>query len=89
MPLYPYDESDASKKGDIAHNLLEDGILFGIQPDTHDPDMDLNVRGVLEWVQETRMAYGDNCALYAEQQYDIPETGEFGTADITFVSPSV
>jgi hypothetical protein len=27
--------------------------------------------------------------VFAEEQYDIPETGEFGTADITFVSPEV
>lgn len=88
VPLYPNDESDASTKGDLAHELLEQGMIFGLKPDTDDPDMDLNIRGVLEWIQETRREYGENCQVFAEQQYDIPETGEFGTSDITFVSPS-
>lgn len=86
-PLYPNDSSVHSDKGDMAHMLLEDGIVFGIRPDTQDPDMDMNVYNVLDWVEARRKEYGADCAVHAEQQYDIPETGEFGTCDITFVSP--
>lgn len=86
--LYPNDESDASLKGEQAHKLLENGIIFGIKPDTDDPDTDLNIMGVLEWLQERKLEYGKDCQVFAERQYDIPETGEFGTCDITLVSPN-
>ncbi len=89
VKLYDNDESDASLKGDRAHDMLEDGIRFGLRPDTDDPDVDLAVMGVLEWVKETRMAYGDKCEVFAEQRFDIPETGEWGTGDITFVTPKL
>lgn len=88
MPLYPNDESDASLKGEVAHKALEIGVLFGFEPDTGDVDVDLNIIDVLRWIKEQRDAYGKDCTLYAEQQYDIPETGEFGTSDLTFVTPS-
>lgn len=88
VPLYPNSSSAASEKGDLAHLKLEDGILFGVLPDTDDPDMDMNIIEVLEWVEETKKAYGD-CVVYAERQYDIPETGEFGTCDVTFVTPDI
>lgn len=89
VKLYDNDESDASLKGDTAHDLLENGILFGIRPDTDDPDMDLNIMGVLAWVNAQREAYGKECKVFAECKYDIPETGEWGTADVTFVSPQL
>lgn len=86
---YPNDESDASLKGDAAHALLENGIRFGITPDTDDPDMDFVVRDALEWVRAKQKEYGPDCKVYAEQVFDIPQTGEFGTGDITLVSPKV
>lgn len=89
VPMYPNDESDASLKGEVAHLMLENAILFGITPDSEDPDTDLNVRGVVEWVGEQRKGYGPDCQVYAEKQYDIPQTGEWGTCDITFVNPKV
>lgn len=89
VPLYPNDESDASVKGDKAHDLLDTSLKFGIKPDTDDPDMDMNVIDATEWVHARRAEYGDKCRLYVEEQLDIPETGEFGTADIQFVTPSV
>lgn len=89
VPSYPNESSDASSKGDVAHDLLENGIVFGLKPDTNDPDMDINILGVLEWVKERKQEYGENTIVYAEQQYDIPETGEFGTSDITILSPRV
>lgn len=87
--LYPNESSVHSDKGDLAHQLLEDGIRFGITPDTDDPDMDMNVHDVLEWVAERKAEYGPECVVYAEQQYDIPQTGEFGTCDITFATPAM
>lgn len=89
-PLYPNDPSSHSEAGDVAHQMLEDGIRFGILPeDTQDPDMYMNVRDVLDWVKERKAEYGPTCQVYAEQQYDIPQTGEFGTCDITLVSADV
>lgn len=89
VPLYPNSSSAQSLKGDEAHKHIENGIIFGVLPDTHDPDMDMNVRDVLEWVVKTRDEYGPDCKVYAERRYDIPETGEFGTCDITFLTPTV
>lgn len=88
VPLYPNMSSDASEKGDLAHDLLETGLVFGVEPDTDDPDMDLNIRGVMAHVQTTKERLGNSCKIYAEQTFDIPETGEIGTGDVTFVSDS-
>lgn len=89
VQLYPNDESDASTKGDYAHDQLETSILFGImEPITEDEDVTENLAGVMEWVAQQRALLGPDCKVYAEQSYDIPETGEFGTADITLVSPT-
>lgn len=88
--LYPNDESEASTKGDFAHDVLETSILFGImEPATEDEDVNENLAGVLEWIAQKRAEYGPECRVYAEQVFDIVETGEFGTGDVTFVSPRV
>jgi hypothetical protein len=88
--LYPNDESEASTKGDYAHDQLETAILFGImEPVTEDEDLNENLAVVMEWIAQQRASYGPDCKVYAEEVYDIPETGEFGTADVTFVSPEV
>jgi hypothetical protein len=87
--LYPNDESEASTKGDYAHGVLEACILFGVQePVTEDEDLNENLALVIEWIAQTRATYGPECKVYAEHVYDIPETGEWGTCDVTFVSPS-
>lgn len=87
VPLYPNDESIQSNKGTEVHYALELGIRFGIKPDTQDPDADMNVIDVLDWIEQQKFKYGSECQVYAEQRYDIEETGEFGTCDITFVTP--
>jgi hypothetical protein len=90
VPMYPNDESEASTKGDVAHDHLENAIRFGILPDTDDPDNDLNVRLAYEWVLEQKRDYIERhkkCEVYAEQVFHIPETGEHGTGDITLVTP--
>lgn len=88
--VYPNDESDASTKGDYAHYVLECSILFGILwPHTTDQDVNDNIAATVEWVLQTRNLYGPDCRIIPEKQYDIPETGEFGTCDVTLVSPTV
>lgn len=89
MHLYPNEQSDASIKGDEAHGHLENAFVFGIMPDTPDPDMDLNIQDVLRWIKNTKAEYGKDCVVHAERRYAIPETGEFGTSDVTFVTPKV
>jgi hypothetical protein len=90
VQLYPNDESDASTKGDFAHDILESCIIFGImEPVTEDEDLNENLAGVLEWIAQERARMGEGTKVYAEQVYDVPETGEFGTADVTLVSPSI
>lgn len=88
--LYENDDSVHSEKGDYAHDVLETSIIFGImQPETKYEDLTENLAMVLEWIAQTRAAYGPECRVYAEQVFEIPETGEFGTGDVTFVSPQV
>lgn len=87
VPLYPNDDSIQSNKGTEVHYALELGIRFGIKPDTQDPDADMNVIDVLDWIEQQKFKYGSDCQVFAEQRYDIAETGEFGTCDITFVTP--
>jgi hypothetical protein len=87
VPLYPNDDSEASLKGDKVHLALENSILFGITPDTDDPDADMNVRDVMEWVAEQRKILGPDTKVYAERQYDIAEINSYGTCDLTLVAP--
>jgi hypothetical protein len=87
--LYENDDSAASEKGDFAHDLLETCVLFGIQPDSEFEDVNEAVLLTLEWIVQERAKLGPQCKVYAEQVFQIVETGEFGTGDITFVSPSV
>lgn len=89
VPLYPNEEGEAALKGTKAHLSLENGIVWGTLPDTDDVDADLNILEVLNWVREAKEDYGKDCKVYAEQVYDIPETGEYGTCDVTFVTPRV
>lgn len=88
--LHFRDETDASTKGDYAHDKLETCILFGIRaPQTEDETLNENLTLVMDWIYQTRALYGSECKVYAEQQFEIVETGEFGTGDVTFVSPQV
>jgi hypothetical protein len=84
--MYPNDESDASLKGTLAHTLLDAYLTFGIRPDTQDPDMDLNVIAAGDWIKARKAAYGKDCVMHVEKRLTIPQTGEFGTADIVFVT---
>lgn len=85
VPLYPNDETDKALKGTIEHAALENGLLFGLEPNTGDIDADYNLVGVLEYIASRRTILGKGCTVYPERKYDIPETGEFGTCDVTYV----
>lgn len=89
VDMYGHDESDASLKGDRAHAMLENGIVFGIKPDSDDADADIHVMDVLAHIKRTKEGYGPKCQVYAERRYNIPETGEFGTCDVTYVTPKL
>lgn len=85
MPLYPNEPNEKSIKGDEAHDLLNTGITFGVIPDHHDIDLTYSALFAYEKIMETYQRYKP-CEMYSEVHLDIPETGEFGTADIVFVN---
>lgn len=84
-PLYPRDESDQSLKGDREHNWMETLILFGTLPLDVDPDAADNLQDLYDYVVKRFKVGGPSARIYVEVQLDIPETGEFGTADIIIV----
>lgn len=88
-PLYPRDETDASLKGDLWHRLMEDRITFGTLPKDCDPDAAEAMEDLADYIGKRFKELGPQTRIYVEQQLDIPETGEFGTADIIIVSPEV
>lgn len=88
MHLYPNAETEASSKGTLAHSLLDAYLTLGMIPDTDDADMDLNVVEAGQWIKERKQAYGKDCQMYVETRLEIPQTGEFGTADVIFVTPN-
>lgn len=94
-PLYERDETDASLKGDLWHRLMETRIVFGTLPKDCDPDAAEALELLAEYVDKRfkELSYDPalgacSVEIYVEQQLDIPETGEFGTADIIIVSLS-
>lgn len=89
MPLYAGEDSDASVAGTIAHQLLATAIEWGIVPDYWDIDMVYRVQMAYEYYLKTLKDYGQNVEAYTEVRLDIPETGEFGTTDIIFVTKSL
>jgi hypothetical protein len=88
-PLYPEDPSVASDRGDMAHLALAAGLLFEVEPNTPDVDVNESVGLALDWVRERRFEYGADCNLHVEQRLDIPITGEFGTADLVLEAPQI
>src|SRR6185369_5374437 len=88
-PLYPRDDTDASLKGDHWHALMEDMITFGTLPLDCDPDAAEAMQILYDYVmvQTGTFSTAGGFKVYVEQVLDIPETGEFGTADIIIVAP--
>lgn len=80
VPMYPNDETDASTKGDEWHGIMEDRLLFGIVASSADPDAAEAVEDLAAYVAERKNTL--KATVYVEEKLDIPETGEFGTADV-------
>lgn len=83
--MYPNDETDASLKGDLWHRLMEDMITFGTLPKECDPDAAEAMEQLYEYVVKRFKEAGPSARIYIEVVLDIPQTGEFGTADIIIV----
>lgn len=85
--MYPNDETDASLKGDYWHELMEDQITYGTLPPSVEPDAAEAMQDLYAYVLKRVSELGGpgKVQLYVEQRLDIPETGEFGTADIILV----
>jgi len=89
VQLYPNEQTEASLKGDYWHELMEDTVVFGFTPPHASPDEQEAMEDLLAYVLKRKEAMGGKLVqIYVEQQLDIPETGDFGTADIILVGPS-
>lgn len=86
-PLYDNADTDASLKGDLWHEHMEDRLTFGTLPLACDPDAADAMEVLAEYVMERFKEGGPGTKLYIEQQLDVTETGEFGTCDVEIVSP--
>lgn len=91
VALYPNTETEASSKGDLWHVLMEDRIVFGTLPLTCDPDAAEAMEDLAKYIDKRLDdciddIRGETLKIYVEQQLDIPETGEFGTADVIIVA---
>jgi hypothetical protein len=89
LQLYDNESSEASIKGDIAHALLTEALIWGITPNHPDTDIMYGVMLALDYLMKTYKEYGKDCILTTEESLDIPETGEFGTLDVGFVTPAL
>lgn len=87
--MYNNDESEAAIKGTLAHTLLEQALVFGIQPDTDDPDMDLSIRDAYARIQETRSKMAPNHTMLVERSLNTPHTGEIGTPDVVLADDRI
>lgn len=88
VSLYPNPPSEASLKGDKGHDLLATAVEWGVVPDTFDVDLQYQVKMAHEHVQARLRELGKGAQLFTEVQLDIPETGEFGTADLIYLTDS-
>jgi len=86
--MYPRDDTDASLKGDMWHQLMEDLFTFGALPPEADPDAADALQDFYDYVMGLFKEYPGG-KLYVERQINIPETGEFGTGDIIYVHPMI
>ena len=89
VQMYPNEPTEASLKGDFWHELMEDTITFGFVPPHAPPDEQEAMEDLLSYVLRRKQEMGGKSAqIYIEQRLDIPETGDFGTADVILVSNS-
>lgn len=88
VQTYPNNSTDASKRGDISHELLENAITWGVVPNHPDVDLVYSAMFTLDKVTERINELGgpSKVKVFGEQELDIPETGEFGTTDVILLS---
>jgi hypothetical protein len=67
---------------------MEDRIVFGALPRDVDPDMAEAMDDLAEKVKALIKEFPGG-KLYVEVRLDIPQTGEFGTADLLYVHPEI
>src|SRR6186997_1995554 len=90
VQTYPNNSNDASIKGDISHDLLENSITWGVVPNHPDVDLVYSAMFTLEKINERIEELGGpkKVKVYGEQELDIAETGEFGTTDVILLTPN-
>jgi hypothetical protein len=88
VSMYPRDETDASLKGDQWHEYMETILTYGTLPVNTDPDAYDAMHELLEYTLKrfSEMGGAKQTKMFVEQRLDIPQTREFGTADIILVS---
>jgi hypothetical protein len=83
--MYPNEESDQSRKGDLWHKYMEDAITFGGVPKSADTDVTDAMEDLLAYVKGRIVEKGERPKILVEVKLDIPLTGEFGTCDVLMV----
>jgi|SRR5579864_364150 len=86
--MYPHETTVQSLKGDTWHDLMQTLITFGTLPLDADADAAEELETLKDFVNTKVLEGGPGTRTFVEQRLDIPETGEFGTADIVIVSPA-
>lgn len=90
--LYTSVDSEASIKGTEVHALIDAALNWGLPISHPDPDMEENAQLAVDWFTTYLNMYAKkqgSATLYVEQRLDIPETGEFGTADGVIIAPEI
>lgn len=87
VPQYPNEESEAAIKGTQSHTYLEEAVIFDVAPRSADEIANEQIEDMATEIRRRRDSYS-NCTMYIEETLDVPETGDFGTADVILVSPS-
>lgn len=87
--LYKEDEdSEASEEGTVAHGVLEDSLLLGIDPVHENMDIVEGVELAIAFVNDTLLRY-PGVELKIEQRLAVPGTEVWGTADLVAVTPKL
>jgi hypothetical protein len=81
--LYPNEESEASNLGTIAHGILEDLLVFGVEPQHDDLDLIDGVNLAADFANQLGEIGYD---LHIEKRLSLADTPVWGTADIVGVA---
>ena len=81
--LYPNDESEAANLGTLAHGLLEDCLVFGVEPKHDDLDVVEGVQVAIDFATQLEQSSFD---LHIEKRIRLEGTPVWGTTDIVGVT---